>query len=166
MATPRDVTVEERGEWIENVVRIYRCATVMKGGRRFSFSALVVVGDGKGRVGIGYGKANEVPAAVEKGMKDARKHLVSVVVSNGTIPHEVTGRYQASRVIMAPASPGTGIKAGGGVRAVLEAAGIHNILTKCHRTSNPKNAVKAAMDGLQQLRTKEWVERLRGVTLS
>lgn len=165
MALGKETAVEERGDWIENVVRIYRCATVMKGGRRFSFSALVVVGDGKGRVGIGYGKANEVPSAVEKGMKDARKHLMRVAVINGTIPHQVTGKYGASIVILLPAAAGTGIKAGGGVRAVLEGAGIHNILSKSHRTNNPKNAVKATMNGLLQLRTREDVARLRGVSL-
>jgi len=157
---------EQEQEWIENVVRIYRCATVVKGGRRFSFSALTVVGDGKGQVGIGYGKANEVPSAVEKGMKNARKSLVKVPLVEGTIPHEIVGRFRSTRVILAPAGPGTGIIAGSPVRAVLAAAGVQNILTKCHCTTNPKNLVKATLDGLTKARTIEEAERLRGKKLA
>jgi small subunit ribosomal protein S5 len=166
MAVSENRGYEQEQEWVEHVIRIYRNATVVKGGRRFSFSALVVVGDGKGRVGMGYGKANEVPSAVEKGFKDARRNLVRVPVIDGTIPHEVVGRYQATRVILAPAAPGSGLTACSQVRAVLQAAGIHNILSKCHRIANPKNLVKATMLGLLQLRTIEEAERLRGKKLA
>ncbi|MBX3465556.1 MAG: 30S ribosomal protein S5 [Planctomycetes bacterium] len=150
---------------MENVVRINRSAAVVKGGRRFSFSALVVVGDGKGRVGIGYGKANGVPNAVEKGVKDARKHMFRIPLVDGTIPHPFKGEYRASAVIFEPASPGTGIIAGASVRAVCEAAGIRNILTKCHGSGNPLNVVKACEMALKSLRTRDQVERLRGVKL-
>ena len=155
----------DRGEWSESVVSIRRCAAVVKGGRRFSFNALVVVGNGKGQVAWGYGKANEVPPAVEKGVKDAHKRMVRVQMRRGTIPHPVIGRFGAAKVIMLPASPGTGVIAGGAVRAVVQAAGITDILTKSIGSSNKLNLVKAAIDGLQQLRTKEEVARLRGVEL-
>ena len=138
---------------------------MVKGGRRFSFSALVVVGDGKGRVGIGYGKANGVPNAVEKGVKDARKHMFRITIVEGTIPHPFKGEYRASSVILEPASPGTGIIAGATVRAVCEAAGIRNILSKCHGSGNPLNVVKACELALKSLRTREQVEKLRGVKL-
>jgi small subunit ribosomal protein S5 len=151
--------------FVENVVRINRSAAVVKGGRRFSFSALVVVGDGNGNVGIGYGKANGVPNAVEKGVKDARKHMFKVPIVDGTIPHPVIARYQASKVILEPASPGTGVVAGASVRAVVEAAGIHNILTKCHGSVNPVNVVKAVEAGLRSLMTRDEVLQLRGVEL-
>lgn len=161
---PRDD--DDRGDkLIENVVRINRSAAVVKGGRRFSFSALVVVGDGKGRVGIGYGKANGVPNAVEKGVKDARKHMFRVPLVEGTIPHPYKGEYRASAVIFEPASPGTGIIAGASVRAVCEAAGIRNILTKTHGSGNPLNVVKACEKALKSLRTRDQIERLRGVKL-
>jgi small subunit ribosomal protein S5 len=152
----------------ERVVKIRRCAAVVKGGRRFSFNALVVVGDKKGRVAAGYGKANEVPPAVEKATKDAQetmKRSKRISMRGDTIPHRVIGRYCGSRVILVPAGPGTGVKAGPGVRDVLEMAGIHNILTKVHGSSNPINLVKATIEGLMQLRTREEVARLRGVTL-
>src|ERR1700722_20021896 len=152
----------------ERVVKIRRCAAVVKGGRRFSFNALVVVGDKKGRVACGYGKANEVPPAVEKAVKDAQETMrrqVKVQMRGMTIPHRVVGKFGSSRVVLVPAGPGTGVKAGPGVRDVLEACGIKNILTKVHGSSNPINLVKATIQGLLQLRTREEVARLRGVTL-
>jgi small subunit ribosomal protein S5 len=152
----------------ERVVKIRRCAAVVKGGRRFSFNALVVVGDRHGRVAVGYGKANEVPPAVEKAVKDAQDSMRrqrKIQVKGETIPHRVVGKFGSSRVILVPAGPGTGVKAGPGVRDVLEACGIHNILTKTHGSTNPINLVKATIRGLQMLRTREDVARLRGVTL-
>lgn len=150
----------------EVVVKIGRCATVVKGGRRFSFGALVVVGDRKGQVGIGYGKSIEVPSAVEKGKKIATNAMVPVKLQGGTIPHRVIGRFGASHVVMVPASPGTGVIAGTSVRAVLELAGVHDILTKSYGSNTPKNLVRATFNGLMQLVSREEVERLRGVTLS
>jgi len=155
-----------RGEYIDKVVKIKRCAAVVKGGRRFSFSAMVVVGDGRGRVGWGYGKANEVPPSVEKAVKQATRSMVKLPIVKGSLPHTVTGHYGASRVILIPAGPGTGIIAGDAVRAVCEAAGIENILTKCFGTNNPITVVKATFDALGQLRTREDVELLRGVSLT
>jgi small subunit ribosomal protein S5 len=152
----------------ERVVKIRRCAAVVKGGRRFSFNALVVVGDRNGRVAWGYGKANEVPPAVEKAAKDAQETLKrqrKVQLRGDTIPHRIVGRFGGSRVILVPAGPGTGVKAGPGVRDVLEACGIHNILTKTHGSTNPINLVKATIQGLVDLRTRDEVGRLRGVTL-
>src|SRR6267378_3499125 len=152
----------------EKVVKIRRCAAVVKGGRRFSFNALVVVGDRRGRVAWGYGKANEVPPAVDKATKDAEETLKrqkKVQLRGETIPHRVIGRFGGSRVIMVPAGPGTGVKAGPGVRDVLEACGVRNILTKTHGSTNPINLVKATIQGLLMLRTREEVARLRGVTL-
>jgi small subunit ribosomal protein S5 len=152
----------------EHVVKIRRCAAVVKGGRRFSFNALVVVGDTRGRVACGYGKANEVPPAVEKANKDAverMKRQKRISLRGDTIPHKVIGRFGGSRVILVPAGPGTGVKAGPGVRDVLVACGIRNILTKVHGSSNPINLVKATIQGLLELRTRDEVARLRGVTL-
>ena len=137
---------------IEKVVFIHRCAKVVKGGRRFSFSALAVVGDGKGKVGIGYGKANEVPDAIKKGTANAHKHLVSVKLKGDTIPHEVLGEYDGGRVLLRPATTGTGLIAGGGVRAVLEAAGVKNVLTKSMGSKNHIAVVHATLAGLQKLR--------------
>jgi len=150
----------------EKVVKIRRCAAVVKGGRRFSFAAMTVVGDGKGKVGWGYGKANEVPPSVEKANKQAGREMVEVPIEAGTIPHEVKGHYGAARVILVPAGPGTGIIAGEAVRAVCEAAGITNILTKSYGTSNAITLVKATFDALSNLRTRQEIERLRGVSLS
>ena len=158
----QDEMVEEFAEY---VVKINRCATVVKGGRRFSFSALVVVGDRNGKVGIGFGKANEVPPTVQKAIKDARKNMDEVDIKGDTIPHEIVGRYGATKVFMKPARPGTGVIAGGSVRAVVEAAGIKNILTKAYGSTNPVNLTKAALDGLQRMRNKDRVMRLRGVNI-
>jgi len=155
-----------RGELIDKVVKIKRCAAVVKGGRRFSFAAMVVVGNGRGKVGWGYGKANEVPPSVEKAVKDGSRSMVEIALDNGTIPHQVEGQFGASRVVLVPASPGTGVIAGSAVRAVCEACGIHNILTKSFGSNNPTNLVKATIEALQQLRPRHEIERLRGVTLS
>jgi len=160
---------ESRADGFDDyVVKIRRCAAVVKGGRRFSFNALVVVGDKNGRVAHGYGKANEVPPAVEKALKDAHeaiKRQRRIQMRGQTIPHRVIGRFGASRVILVPAGPGTGVKAGPGVREVLQACGIQNILTKVHGSTNPQNLVKATIAGLLELRTREDVQRLRGVTI-
>jgi len=155
-----------RGELIDKVVKIRRCAAVVKGGRRFSFTALVVVGNGQGKVGWGYGKANEVPPAVEKAVKDGSRSLIEISLQGSTIPHIVKGRFGAARVILVPASPGTGVIAGAAVRAVCEACGIHDILTKSFGSNNPTNLVKATIGALEQLRSRHEVERLRGVSLS
>jgi len=159
-------TESTQGELTDKVVKIRRCAAVVKGGRRFSFAALVVVGDGQGKVGWGYGKANEVPPAVEKAVKDGSRSLVPIALEGTTIPHAVTGRYGAARVVLVPAGPGTGVIAGAAVRAVCEVCGIHDILTKSFGTSNPINLVKATISALQTLRSRGEVERLRGVSLS
>jgi len=169
MARERDRDRDNRQDGLEDrVVKIRRCAAVVKGGRRFSFNALVVVGDKGGRVASGYGKANEVPPAVEKATKDAQETLKrqkKVSLKGDTIPHRVVGKYGASRVVMVPAGPGTGVKAGPGVRDVLVLCGVRNILTKVHGSTNPINLVKATINGLQQLRTREEVAELRGVSL-
>ena len=149
----------------ENVVFINRVAKVVKGGRRFSFAAVVVVGDGKGKVGAGLGKAAEVPEAIRKGVEDAKKNMITVALKNGTIPHPMLGIYGAGKVIMKPAAEGTGIKAGGPVRAVLALAGIRNILTKSLGSSNPINMVRATMDGLSKLENAETIAALRGKSL-
>lgn len=154
------------GELIDKVVKIRRCAAVVKGGRRFSFTAMVVVGDGQGKVGWGYGKANEVPPAVEKAVKDGSRSMEPVALEGTTIPHTVNGHYGAARVILVPAGPGTGVIAGAAVRAVCEACGIRDILTKSFGTNNPINLVKATIEALGQLRSRGEVERLRGVSLS
>ncbi len=149
----------------DTVVKVFRSAKVVKGGRRFSFAALVVVGDRNGTVGIGYGKANEVPPAVEKAVKDAKKNLNDVSLVGGTLPHKVVGKCRATSITMVPASPGTGVIAGGAARAVLEYAGVRNVLTKINGSTSAKNVVKAVMDGLLRLRDKEAIESLRGVKI-
>lgn len=155
-----------RGELIDKVIKIKRCAAVVKGGRRFSFAAMVVVGNGKGKVGWGYGKANEVPPSVEKAVKDGSRSMFEIPLEGGTIPHSVQGQFGASNVVLLPASPGTGVIAGAAVRSVCEAAGIHDVLTKCYGSTNPVNLVKAALLALRELRTRHEVERLRGVSLA
>jgi small subunit ribosomal protein S5 len=150
----------------ETVVKVNRSAKVMKGGRRFSFSALIVVGGGDGVVGVGFGKANEVPPAVEKGVADAKKRLVRVPLVGTTVPHPVIGTYRSSRVKLIPAAPGTGVIAGKSPRAILEAAGIRDILTKAYGSTNAVNLVKATFDGLMKLRTRAQVSKLRGVELA
>lgn len=149
----------------EHVVKIYRCAKVVKGGRRFRFGALVIVGDRKGNVGIGYGKANEVPAAVDKGIKAARKNIVHVNLKGSTLPHLVQARFGASKVVLLPAGEGTGVIAGIHLRPLLALAGVRDVLTKAFGSTNPKNLVQAGLMALRQLRTAETVAKLRGVEM-
>ena len=159
------MATETRVQSPEKVVQIRRCACVVKGGRRFSFTAMVVLGDGNGRVGWGYGKATEVPLAVEKAVKNAGQKMESFSIVDATVPHQVVGRFRSSRVLLLPAHPGTGIIAGEAVRAVVESAGVTDILTKSFGSNNAMNLVKATFDGLRQLRTRESVARLRGVEI-
>ena len=152
----------EQSEYIEKVVATNRVSKTVKGGRVMKFSALMVVGDGKGKVGFGLGKAAEVPEAIRKGIEDAKKNMITVSLSGSTIPHEVIGEFGAGRVLLKPASKGTGIIAGGPVRAVMEAAGVSDIRAKCLRTNNPQNVVAATMEGLKSLRSPAEVARIRG----
>lgn len=157
---------EAASEYIEHVVKIYRVAKVVKGGRRFSFTAVVVVGDGKGRVGAALGKALEVPDAIRKGIERAKKTMFAVPIVSTTIPHQVTGRTGAANVLLKPASLGTGIVAGGAVRAVMQAAGYKNVLTKCLGSNNATNVVWATLDGLKQLKTVEALAEMRGLEVA
>ncbi len=164
MANDVKIAMEEQ-PLEDTVVKVFRCSKVVKGGRRFSFAGLVVVGDRNGTVGIGYGKANEVPPAVEKAVKDAKKSLHKIALVDGTIPHKIIGKCRATSITMIPASPGTGVIAGSSARAVLEYAGVRNVLTKINGSTSVKNVVKAVMDGLLKLRDKETIESLRGVEI-
>ena len=161
---PRRGRDEEPQEFTEKVVSLNRVSKTVKGGRIFKFSALCVVGDGKGRVGFGLGKAGEVSEAIRKGIEDAKKNVVSITLSGTSIPHEVIGVYGAGRVLLKPAKPGTGVIAGGAVRAVVEAAGIRDVYTKCLRSNNPQNVVAATMVGLRSLRDAEQVAKVRGIS--
>jgi len=154
---------KDQGGLEDNVVQIYRCSKVVKGGRKFSFAALVAVGDRNGRVGIGYGKANEVPDAVEKAKSDAIKSMIQVSLRGSTIPHKIIGRCGASSVVILPASDGTGVIAGKKIRPLFELAGIHNLLSKAYGSTSPKNLLKAGMDALKKLRTAQTISSLRGV---
>jgi small subunit ribosomal protein S5 len=164
-AEPVKLSGQEEQPFEETVVKVFRCAKVVKGGRRFGFAALVVVGDRAGTVGIGYGKANEVPLAVEKGIKDAKKVLHRIALLGRTIPHQISGKYGATKITLVPASPGTGVIAGSSARAVLELAGVQDVLTKVYGSTSAKNVVKATLDGLLKLRSREMVESLRGVEI-
>jgi small subunit ribosomal protein S5 len=156
-------TNEGESQLVDKLIAVNRVAQVVKGGRRFGFNALVAVGDSNTHVGVGMGKANDVTEAIRKAVENAKKNMITVSVVNGTIPHEIIGHFGAARIILKPAAPGTGIIAGGPARAVLGLAGVHNILTKCLKTTNPHNVVKATVDGLLRLRTRAQIMALRQV---
>jgi small subunit ribosomal protein S5 len=160
------MTREGESQLVDRLVAVSRVSKVVKGGRRFGFNAIVAVGDSAGHVGIGMGKANDVTEAIRKAVESAKKKIYTVSVVNQTIPHEVIGHFGAARIILRPAAPGTGVIAGGPARAVLELAGIHDILTKCLKTTNPHNVVKATLDGLLQLKTRDQIRALRGIPVA
>ncbi len=162
---PVKISEQEEKPLEDTVVQVFRCSKVVKGGRRFSFAALVVVGDRAGTIGVGYGKANEVPQAVEKSVKDAKKNLHKIILEDRTIPHQVIGKYRATKITLVPASPGTGVIAGSSARAILEYAGVQDVLTKVYGSTSAKNVVKATLNGLLKLRNKEMVESLRGIKI-
>jgi len=161
--TEEIITTSGESQLTDRLVAVSRCAKVVKGGRRFGFNALVTVGDGNGRIGIGMGKANDVTEAIRKAVENAKKNVVNVSIVDGTIPHEIIGHFGAGKIILKPAAPGTGVIAGGPARAVLELAGIRNILTKCLGTTNAHNVVKATLDGLSRLKTKDQINALRQI---
>ena len=162
---PRDRNRDD-SPYEDQVVKVFRCSKVVKGGRNFSFAALVVVGNRGGEVGFGYGKANEVPLSVEKGIKEARREVVAIKLFESTIPHPVIGRFGATKIVLIPASPGTGVIAGSSARVVLELAGVHDVLTKVYGSTSPKNVVKATMNALKSLCSREQIEELRGVKIN
>lgn len=165
MSNEEVINSNSENQLVDRLVAVSRVAKVVKGGRRFGFNAIVTVGDNNGTIGLGMGKANDVTEAIRKAVENAKKNLVTVSIVNGTIPHEIIGHFGAGKIILKPAAPGTGVIAGGPARAVLELAGVHNILTKCLGTTNAHNVVKATLDGLRRLKTKEQIRELRQIAV-